>query len=195
MGEHLKVDLGLLRATGAGLGQIRDALQRAEAAKVGVEVLGSGELAGAMDEFVDNWKIHRGRLVSSIEAHQKMAVESAEAYANTDTELAKELTTHGSAGGAAPLGRGRCGESAAGGLVAVGWFGFRFLGMSMRLSGRPGRWLTWLRRSIGRPPICVSSPPPRGGMLRRGALSPSPLRSCRVSWARPRVGTAPPPAP
>ena len=107
MGEHLKVDLGLLRATGAGLGQIRDALQRAEAAKVGVEVLGSGELAGAMDEFVDNWKIHRGRLVSSIEAHQKMAVESAEAYAHTDAELAKELTTHGSPGGAAPVGAGK----------------------------------------------------------------------------------------
>ena len=40
VGEHLRVDLGLLRATGAGLGQIRDALQAAEAANVGVEVLG-----------------------------------------------------------------------------------------------------------------------------------------------------------
>lgn len=104
MGDHLKIDLGLLRATGAGLGQIKDVLQQAEAAKPGVEVLGSGELAGAMDEFVDNWKIHRDKLVSSIEAHQKMAVESAEAYENTDTELAKELTTHGSPSGAPPGG-------------------------------------------------------------------------------------------
>ena len=103
MGDHLEIDLALLRATGAGLGQIKDALQHAEATRPGVEVLGSGELASAMDEFVDNWKIHRNRLVSSIEAHQKMAIESAEAYESTDTELAKELTKHGSPSGA-PLG-------------------------------------------------------------------------------------------
>lgn len=104
VGDHLKIDLGLLRATGAGLGQIKDALQHAEATRPGIEVLGSGELAGAMAEFVDNWRIHRSKLVSSIEAHQKMAIESAEAYENTDTELAKELTTHGSRSGAPPGG-------------------------------------------------------------------------------------------
>ncbi len=107
MGDHLKIDLWLLRATGAGLGQIKDALQHAEVSKPGVEVLGSGELAGAMDEFVDNWKIHRGRLVSSIEAHQKMAIESAEAYESTDAGLAKELTKQGPSGGASPVGAGK----------------------------------------------------------------------------------------
>ena len=92
MGDHLKVDLALIRATGDGLGRIKDALQRAEASKPGADVLGSGGLAEAMNEFVDNWKIHRGKLVSALEAHQKMAIESANAYEHTDNELKKELT-------------------------------------------------------------------------------------------------------
>ncbi|MDQ3990666.1 MAG: hypothetical protein M3228_15280 [Actinomycetota bacterium] len=102
VGDHLKIDLGLIRATGAGLGRIKDALHQAEATQPGVGVLGSGELAGAMDEFVDNWKIHRKKLVASVEAHQKMAVDSAEAYEDTDEGLAKELTEPRPAGGASP---------------------------------------------------------------------------------------------
>ena len=92
MGDHLKVDLALIRATGTGLGRIKDALHHAEATKPGGGVLGSGELTGAMDDFVDNWEIHRKKLVASVEAHEKMATDSAEAYENTDEGLAKELT-------------------------------------------------------------------------------------------------------
>jgi len=102
VGDHLKVDLGLIRATGAGLGRIMDALQQAEGTQPGVGVLGSGELADAMDEFVDNWKIHRNKLVASVEAHQKMALDSAEAYENTDEGLARELTAPRSSGAASP---------------------------------------------------------------------------------------------
>jgi hypothetical protein len=57
-----------------------------------------------MDDFVDNWKIHRDKLVASVEAHQKMTTDSAEAYESTDTGLAKELTKQNSAGGAPPGG-------------------------------------------------------------------------------------------
>ncbi len=85
MGDHLTIDLGLIRSTGVGM-------------------LGSGELVGAMDDFVDNWKIHRDKLVASVEAHQKMTTDSAEAYESTDTGLAKELTKQSSAGGAPPGG-------------------------------------------------------------------------------------------
>jgi len=102
VGDHLKVDLGLVRATGAGLGRIREALQHAEATQPGAGVLGVGGLAEAMDDFVDNWRIHRDKLVSSVEAHQKMATDSAEAYESTDEELAKELTKHGSPSAAPP---------------------------------------------------------------------------------------------
>ena len=100
MGDHLKVDVALIRATAEGLGQIKNALEHADGRKPGREVLGSGELSQAMDEFVDNWKIHRGKLVSAVEAHQKMATESADAYEHTDTELAKELTEHSPPSGA-----------------------------------------------------------------------------------------------
>jgi hypothetical protein len=79
-----------------------DALQQAEGTQPGVGVLGSGELADAMDEFVDNWKIHRNKLVASVEAHQKMALDSAEAYENTDEGLARELTAPRSSGAASP---------------------------------------------------------------------------------------------
>ncbi len=102
MGDHLKIDLALIRATGTGLGRIKDALQHAEATKPGGEVLGSGELAEAMDEFVDNWEIHRKKLVSSVEAHEKMATDSAEAYESTDEGLAKELTKPRPTGDAPP---------------------------------------------------------------------------------------------
>jgi len=102
VGDHLKVDLGLIRATGAGLGRIMAALQQAEATQPGVGVLGSGELAGAVDDFVDNWKIHRKKLVASVEAHQKMALDSAEAYENTDEGLARELTKPASSGAVSP---------------------------------------------------------------------------------------------
>jgi len=61
-------------------------------------------LAGAVDDFVDNWKIHRDKLVASVEAHQKMTTDSAEAYESTDTGLAKELTKQSPAGGAPPGG-------------------------------------------------------------------------------------------
>ncbi len=79
-------------AISARLGRIKDVLQRADATKPGSDVLGVGGISEAMDEFVDNWKIHRGKLVCAVEAHQQMATKSANAYENTDTELAKELT-------------------------------------------------------------------------------------------------------
>lgn len=101
MGDHLTVDVALIRATARGLELIKDALQRhAGAAKLSVEVLGSAELSDAMDEFVDNWEIRRDKLVSAVEAHQKMATASADAYEHTDDELAKALTQHSSSGGA-----------------------------------------------------------------------------------------------
>jgi len=102
VGDHLKVDLALIRATGTGLGRIKDALHHAEATKPGGGVLGSGELTGAMDDFVDNWEIHRKKLVASVEAHEKMATDSAEAYENTDEGLAKELTKPRPSGDGAP---------------------------------------------------------------------------------------------
>ncbi len=96
MGDHLKVDLALIRATGEGLGRIKNALQHADASKPGHEILGSDKLSDAMDHFVDNWKIHRRKLVESVESHQQMALASADAYEHTDTELTRELTEHSS---------------------------------------------------------------------------------------------------
>ena len=64
-------------AISARLGRIKDVLQRADATTPGVGMLGVGGVSEAMGEFVENWKIHRGKLVSAVETHQKMAIESA----------------------------------------------------------------------------------------------------------------------
>jgi hypothetical protein len=96
LGDHLTVDVALIRATGEGLGRIKDVLQHADASNPGSSVLGSGELSEAMDDFVSNWEIHRGKLISAVETHQKMATASADAYEHTDAELAKGLTKHSS---------------------------------------------------------------------------------------------------
>lgn len=98
MGDHLKVDVALIRATGEGLGQVKDILQHAQASNPGYQVLGSHELSEVMDDFVGNWEIHRGKLMSAVEAHQQMVLQSADAYEHTDSELAKVLTEHSSPG-------------------------------------------------------------------------------------------------
>jgi hypothetical protein len=98
VGDHLKVDLGSLRETGAALHQIKQALQRAEDdVRSDQGVLGSGELADAMHDFASNWKIHREKLISSVEAHEKMAIECADAYEQVDRQLADALREAGSA--------------------------------------------------------------------------------------------------
>lgn len=101
----------MIRATADGLGQIKQALQDAHASNPGEEVLGHGGLAHAMHNFVNNWKIHRGKLSSAVEAHQQMASQSADAYEQTDNELAKDLTKHSSSGTGStpttPAGGGR----------------------------------------------------------------------------------------
>jgi len=97
MGDHLKIDLDMLRDTARSLGMIEEVLRRAEAdARNERGVLGSGELADAMDDFVSNWKIHRKRLIESIDKHQQAAHDSADAYEDTDRELAKALEGEGS---------------------------------------------------------------------------------------------------
>jgi hypothetical protein len=100
LGDHLKVDVALIRTTAQRLGAIKDALQHPDASKPGREVLGSDDLSRAMDEFVGNWEVHRDKLVSALEAHQQMAAASADAYEHTDSELATALTQHSSPDGA-----------------------------------------------------------------------------------------------
>lgn len=92
MGDHLRVDLALLEDTADALGELRaefaDASQIAEAHR---GVLGSGEIADAVDSFADNWRRHREKLIKSIESLQSMAADSAQTYREVDGELARSL--------------------------------------------------------------------------------------------------------
>jgi N-acetylglucosamine-6-phosphate deacetylase len=98
---HVKVDPDLLDQVAGQLGEIASALRSADArAREDRGVLGHGGLASAMAEFVGNWRVHRERLLSSVEAHQKMASHSADAYRRLDDQLGSLLDPGpGAAGG------------------------------------------------------------------------------------------------
>jgi nucleotide-binding universal stress UspA family protein len=87
--ERLKVDLQLLRETGEALEAIALALRQADAnARVEQGVLSGTELADAVREFADNWRVRRRRLVDAID-HRRMVVDGALAYQRADEDLAE----------------------------------------------------------------------------------------------------------
>jgi len=63
-----------------GIGHHRDDLRH---------VWGAGEVAGAMDSFVDNWSWYRKKLLSSIESVGGLVSSSRETFRETDRHLAK----------------------------------------------------------------------------------------------------------
>ncbi|WP_247698960.1 MULTISPECIES: hypothetical protein [unclassified Streptomyces] len=50
---------------------------------------GSGSVADAMKDFVDNWDDYRTRLIESIESVGKLVAGSKKAFQDLDDELAK----------------------------------------------------------------------------------------------------------
>jgi hypothetical protein len=92
VGTHLKVDLHLLEDTAEALKQLR--AEFADASRIADEhrgVLGSGEVADAVDSFAGNWRRHREKLVTSIESLETMAADSAKTYREVDSELADSV--------------------------------------------------------------------------------------------------------
>jgi hypothetical protein len=86
-------DLSRIKESGKALSKIhRDFKQRANPADgLGVSTLGDKGLVDVFDDFGDNWKIHRERLMEELEKLSKILTTAAKAYEDIDHQLADAL--------------------------------------------------------------------------------------------------------
>ena len=96
MAERLRVDITALENAAGRLGRLRTEFAEAgQIADVGISVAGTKGLADALDEFADNWKVHRGKLIENLDTVVSMATDSAATYREVDECLAAELVEAG----------------------------------------------------------------------------------------------------
>ncbi|MEU9633549.1 type VII secretion target [Streptomyces tendae] len=86
-------DLTRIKESGSALSKIhRDFKNRANPAEgLGVSTLGDRGLVKTFDDFGDNWKIHRERLMEELEKLAKILSTAAKAYEDVDHQLAEAL--------------------------------------------------------------------------------------------------------
>ncbi|MFE6336233.1 hypothetical protein ACFVOK_23960 [Streptomyces sp. NPDC057798] len=90
----LIVDYDFLMDSEKKLGQLKKTFEDLEDRRDDMkEHWGSGDVAGAMKKFVDNWDDYRTRLVESIESVGKLVASSKKAFEDLDEELAKANKT------------------------------------------------------------------------------------------------------
>jgi hypothetical protein len=88
----LVVDLGLLAQTAGSLSMLIE--EFSNASKIVSSAQGSVAepvLVTALDDFANDWSVHRQDLLSSMQTVYKMATESHKAYIATDDKLAQDL--------------------------------------------------------------------------------------------------------
>jgi hypothetical protein len=88
----LVVDLGLLEQTAGSLSMLIE--EFSNASKIVSSAQGSVAepvLVTALDDFANDWSVHRQYLLSSMQTVYKMATESRKAYIATDDRLAQDL--------------------------------------------------------------------------------------------------------
>lgn len=88
----LVVDLGLLEQTAGSLSMLIE--EFSNASKIVSSAQGSVAepiLVTALDDFANDWSVHRQDLLSSMQTVYKMATESRKAYIATDDRLAQDL--------------------------------------------------------------------------------------------------------
>jgi hypothetical protein len=89
----LKVDYQLLDSTErtlSGLISEFQNMQAQESAYTGV--LGSGDIASAMNGFADNWSDHKKTLLGAMQTLGTMVSETKQKFAEADKKLASSLT-------------------------------------------------------------------------------------------------------
>lgn len=88
----LVVDLWLLEQTAGSLSMLIE--EFSNASKIVSSAQGSVAepvLVTALDDFANDWSVHRQDLLSSMQTVYKMATESRKAYIATDDRLAQDL--------------------------------------------------------------------------------------------------------
>lgn len=92
MGDRLRADIDRIRQTADELRRIHDEFDHASSIVRSYRgFLGSGLLADRLDEFSDNWKIHREQLKGSLEKLAGLSKTAADAYDGVDHDLARAL--------------------------------------------------------------------------------------------------------
>jgi hypothetical protein len=90
--EHVKVSTTELREISRSVAKLKANFEHAKdlVDSYGSEI-GSGEVAGALDDFADDWKKKRKQLCDGLEFLGKTAGEAAKAYDGIDQHLADAL--------------------------------------------------------------------------------------------------------
>ncbi|MFG2308812.1 hypothetical protein ACGFS9_09005 [Streptomyces sp. NPDC048566] len=95
--SDLIVDDDLLKKSARSLKKIRHEFEDTEKHQEDLKgIWGSGEIAGAMDDFADNWDYHRKQLLESIEAVGGLVEACHKAFQELDRKL--EKSTEGKKG-------------------------------------------------------------------------------------------------
>ena len=95
MGDHLRVDLGLLQETASALDQLKSEFEHSgdisddQGASVGADALRS-----ALHDFANNWEAHRKGITGGINAVAQMAQSGHDGYIEVDEKLADALSTN-----------------------------------------------------------------------------------------------------
>ena len=87
--QYVKADLDALDQTALRLGRVADTLSRSRAsADLDAQVVGQPDLAEALGEFSDNWRIRRENLTSAVQGAHTFVSGACTAYRKTDQEMA-----------------------------------------------------------------------------------------------------------
>lgn len=88
----LVVDLTLLEDTDRSLGVLANEFKDASAIVGGYRAdIGAPVLIGALDQFADDWAVHREQLLSSIQAVRELASQGHQQFRATDDKLARDV--------------------------------------------------------------------------------------------------------
>ncbi|MGW7241684.1 WXG100 family type VII secretion target [Streptomyces sp. NPDC054813] len=92
MADHVKVSTSELREISRSVAKLKSNFEHAKdlVDSYGSEI-GSGDVAGALDDFADDWKKKRKQLCDGLEFLGKTAGEAAKAYDGVDQHLADAL--------------------------------------------------------------------------------------------------------
>ncbi|MEV7321795.1 hypothetical protein [Streptomyces sp. NPDC093970] len=88
MADHVKVSTAELWEISRSIGKLKSDFEHA---KDLVDSYGSGDVAGALDDFAEDWKKKREQLWDGLEFLGKTAGEAAKAYDGVDRHLADAL--------------------------------------------------------------------------------------------------------
>lgn len=96
MGAQLKADITRIRETAQSVETICQRFNDAGKIVSGYsQAVGNEHLADKLHDFATNWEVHRKKIVEDLKVFTEWAKAAADAYEQTDQELAKVLEEGG----------------------------------------------------------------------------------------------------